>query len=99
MKANFLMLFCLIAFISVAQVSSSPLNTAKDCLYMTAAEREMIYEINRVRSSPLSYIQYLTPLLNDAKKQLKFSRGDKNYSLTISSTSMNGENPGTIDTT
>jgi len=38
---------------------------------MTEIEREMIYEINRVRHNPKSYIQYLQPMLNEAKATLK----------------------------
>lgn len=67
---------------------------------MTAIEREMIYEINRVRSNPGSYIQYLQPLLNDAQIKLKnFGKGDKNYSVTFTSSTKNGEEIRTVDTT
>ena len=76
------------------------LNTAAACVYMTAAEREMIYEINRVRNNPTSYLQYLSPLLKEATMQLKVNgKGEKNYSLTFSSTSQNGKNKASIDTT
>ena len=53
--------------------------TAKDFLYMTAIEREMIYEINWVKSDPGSYIHYLQPMLNDATATLKkYGKGYKN---------------------
>ena len=92
-------LFFLIASTLKSQVIDS-LNTARNCLYMTAVEREMIYEINRVRSNPGSYIQYLQPMLNDAKIKLKtFGKGDKNYSLTLSSSTKNGKEIRTVDTT
>lgn len=91
--------FFLISGTLNSQVIDS-LNTAKNCLYMTAVEREMIYEINRVRSNPGSYIQYLQPLLNDAKIKLKdFGNGHKNYSLTFTSSTKNGEEIRTVDTT
>ena len=38
--------------------------TAVDCAYMMAEEREMIYEINRVRHDPTSYLQYLLLMPN-----------------------------------
>ena len=67
---------------------------------MTPDEREMIYEINRVRCNPASYLQYLLPMLAQAKKALKENgKGQRNYSLTISSTSADGKNLGSIDTT
>ena len=64
---------------------------------MAAIEREMIYEINRLRSNPSSYLEYITPLLNDARERLKNEGpGFKNYSLTF--TGRPGENQ-TVDTT
>jgi len=76
------------------------LNTAKKCLYMTEIEREMIYEINRVRHNPKSYIQYLQPMLNEATANLKkYGKGEKNYSVTFSSTTKNGKTVKTTDTT
>ena len=97
-------IFCITVFFLIATTLDSQvidsLNTAKNCFYMSAAEREMIYEINRVRSSPGSYIQYLQPLLNDAKIKLKnFGKGDKNYSLTFTSSTKNGKEIRTVDTT
>ncbi len=67
---------------------------------MTEIEREMIYEINRVRSNPKSYIQYLQPMLNEATASLKkYGKGDKNYSVTFSSTINDGKTVETTDTT
>ncbi len=66
---------------------------------MTAIEREMIYEINLVRSDPKAYIQYLQPLLKKAKATLKdHGKGDKNYSLTFSTRIKNGKEVKAIDT-
>ena len=99
MRIISLPVFILIAIVSNSQVIDS-LNTAKNCFYMTAIEREMIYEINRVRSNPKSYIQYLQPLLNNATIKLtNFGKGDKNYSLTFTSSTKNGKEIKTVDTT
>ena len=60
----------------------------------------MLYEINRVRSNPKSYIQYLQPMLNDATTTLKkYGKGYKNYSVTFSSTTKDGKTVETTDTT
>jgi len=84
---------------SYSQVIDS-LNTAKNCNYMSAIEKDMIYEINRVRSNPKSYIQYLQPKLNEANETLrKYGKGFKNYSLTFTSSTKNGEEFKTVDTT
>ncbi len=99
MKLYFLVILFCVSHFSNAQTIDS-LNTAQHCLYMTPAEKEMIYEINLVRHNPKAYVQYLLPLLAEAKKQLKKNgKGQRNYSLTITSTSADGKNLGTIDTT
>lgn len=83
---------------SKAQLIDS-LNTAKKCLYMTAPEREMIYEINRLRSDPKSFIPYLTPLLNAAEEnQKEFGKGSRHYSLTLTHTYENDKTNTKIDT-
>lgn len=97
-------IFCIALFFLIAATSNSQiidsLNTAKNCLYMTAIEREMIYEINRVRTNPRSYIQYIQPMLSYSKDKLEtFGRGEKNYSLTFTSSTKNGEEIKTVDTT
>lgn len=99
MKIYFLLFFSLITTFSNAQTSDS-LNTAQHCLYMTAEEREMIYEINQLRSNPKTYLLYLNPLLEVAKNQLKTEgKGQRNYCLTIGTKYSNGENLDSIDTT
>ncbi|MGB8190569.1 MAG: CAP domain-containing protein [Chitinophagaceae bacterium] len=76
------------------------LNTAKNCLYMKPEEREMIYEINRVRSNPRSYLQYIEPMLKEAQQNLKeHGKGGRNYSLTYSTVTVSGKEVKTIDTT
>lgn len=76
------------------------LNTAEGCTYMTVDEREMIYEINRVRHDPRSYLLYLLPMLKDATQQLKtYGKGDKNYSVTTTRSVSNGITLSSTDTT
>ena len=99
MRISCIAVFFLIATTLNSQVIDS-LNTAKNCFYMLAVEREMIYEINSVRSNPGSFIQYLQPMLKDAQINLrKFGKGYKNYSLTFTSSTKNGEEIRTVDTT
>ena len=89
----------LIAVVSKTQLIDS-LNTAKNIPYMSVAEREMIYEINRVRSNPKSYLQYLQPMLNEANEKLKkYGKGNANYSLTTTTETKKGKEIKTIDTT
>lgn len=97
-------IFCITLLLFVAAKSNSQvidsLNTAKNCSYMSFIEREMIYEINRVRSNPKSYIQHLQPMLKVASANLKkYGKGYKNYSLTITTDTKNGKEVKTIDTT
>lgn len=82
-----------------AQIIDS-LNTAKNCLYMKPEEREMIYEINRVRSNPRSYLQYIEPMLKEAQTYLKqYGKGDSNYSVTYTEApSSNGKSRMKTDT-
>lgn len=77
------------------------LNTAKNCRYMKTEEKEMIYEINRVRSNPASYLVYIEPLLAIARQTLKRNgKGGKNYSLTFTTYTHNGgEESKKVDTT
>ena len=87
------------AFTCGAQVTDS-LNTAKNCTYMNTAEKEMIYEINLVRNNPGSYLQFIEPLLEKAKKTLSENgKGTKNYSLSFITTTENGKSHQAIDTT
>jgi uncharacterized protein YkwD len=52
---------------------------------MSALERDMIFEINRVRADPSSYLQYIEPMLKEARQKLaEFGKGEPNYSLTTS---------------
>ncbi len=67
---------------------------------MKLEEREMIYEINRLRSNPKSYLAYIEPLLATAKKVAKNSgKGERNYSLTFTTWTVDGKETKKIDTT
>ena len=64
------------------------LNTAANAIYMEPEEREMIYEINRLRSDPSRYAKsFIVEQLQIARNQLeKYGKGYKNYSLSTSYT-------------
>lgn len=74
------------------------LNTARAAAYMQPEEREMVYEINRLRSDPPRYAKtFIVVRLDNALKQLKeHGRGDSNYSLT---TTYRDNKPYRVDTT
>ena len=99
MKKTTIALLLIISITVKAQLIDS-LNTAKNCAYMQPAERQMIYEINRLRSNPKSYLQYIEPMLADANKKLKIAgKGYRNYSLTYTTQSVDGKETKKIDTT
>jgi uncharacterized protein YkwD len=99
MRLCSILVLLLFANNSHSQVIDS-LNTAKNCSYMSAAEKEMIYEINRVRTNPTSYLPYLQPILDSAKDKLAtFGKGEKSYSVTLTSSVKNGIEIKTADTT
>jgi uncharacterized protein YkwD len=91
---HLLMICCLTAN---AQQKPDSLNTARNCNYMTPMEKDMIYEINCLRSNPASYLQYIEPMLANAQKKLQEEgKGGKNYSLTTTTYSDGRKN---VDTT
>jgi uncharacterized protein YkwD len=76
------------------------LNTAGNCRYMKTEEKEMIYEINRLRSDPRSYLVYIEPMLAGARQTLKKNgKGGKNYSLTYTTETSKGVETKKVDTT
>jgi uncharacterized protein YkwD len=76
------------------------LNTARSQQYMKPQDREMIYEINQLRSNPRSYLAYIEPMLASARQTLKkYGKGGKNYSLTFTTYTHNGVETKKIDTT
>lgn len=79
-------IFMLLSFISLSAFAqeNSKLNTAGNCDYMKQNEKEMIAEINLVRSDPAGYTRYLDYYYELAKLNLKhFGKGRRNYSLSI----------------
>lgn len=75
------------------------LHTAKNCYWLNEAEKEMIYELNCLRSNPQSYLKYIEPLYKNAAEKLKkYGKGPANYSLTYSSKFQNGKEVKTVDT-
>ncbi|MCX6243345.1 MAG: hypothetical protein NTU98_01455 [Bacteroidetes bacterium] len=77
------------------------LNTAKNCGYMKPEEREMVYEINLLRSDPAGYVQYVQYYYDLAKLNLDhYGKGKRNYTLSTHYESINGtERLKRIDTT
>jgi uncharacterized protein YkwD len=75
------------------------LNTAANCNYMKQEEKEMIYEINLLRSNPSGYIQYIQPMLDAAISTLRnHGKGSRNYSVSYSTAWKNGKQKTTTDT-
>lgn len=96
-------LILVVLLISLSELKAQlidSLNTAGNCAYMKAEEREMIYEINRVRSNPESYIPYIEPLLLQAQQRLtRRGKGAKNFSISYITRSINGKETKRTDTT
>lgn len=100
MKKLFFLFLSINLYTANAQLIIDSLNTAKNCIYMKPDEIEMIYEINRVRSNPKSYLQYIEPLLARAKNTVQlYGKGVKNYSLTTTRETVNGKETKRVDTT
>ena len=77
---------CLLPMVLPAQNEAvwedDTLNTARTESYMLPSEREMLYEINRLRSDPKRYAQFLRPRLEEAKANLeKYGHGTRSYSI------------------
>jgi uncharacterized protein YkwD len=99
MKGQLLLLLLFPTALIHAQLIDS-LNTAKDCMYMKPEEREMVYEINLVRSNPNGYIQFIQPILKRSEMTLKTrGKGQRNYSLTFTTSTSNNKTTKKIDTT
>lgn len=62
------------------------LNTAAHASYMSLEEREMVYELNRLRSNPQRYIQYLQPYLEEAEYEWRQSREQPRQAYSITTT-------------
>jgi uncharacterized protein YkwD len=71
---------------------SDPLNTAENANYMKPSEKEMIREINLLRSNPPGYIQYIDEYLALTKDMPPADRStQRKYTLTFNYTLINGE--------
>jgi hypothetical protein len=56
--------------------------TANEEAYLSEDEKEMIAEVNRVRTNPKMYVKFIEPLLVEAEKRLKKEgRGSRSYSI------------------
>ena len=96
---KFVLIILLLITCSLKAQLTDSLNTAKNCAYMKQEEKEMIYEINRVRSTPESYLPYIEPMLAAAKQTLKkYGKGQRNYSVTYTTTTVNGVEKKKVDT-
>jgi len=75
------------------------LNTGVNATYMTVKEKEMILEINKVRTNPKKYTLYLFSYLEEAKKNFRlYGKGQKNYALRTSFISKAGKQVPVYDT-
>lgn len=100
-KGAAILLFLLVAQKFYAQEpvwEDKTLNTAGSAAYMQPEEREMIYEVNRLRSDPPRYAKtFIVFRLDNALKVLKEQgKGVSNYSLT---THYRDNKPYRVDTT
>lgn len=68
---------------------------------MKLEEREMIYQINLVRSNPAGYAKlYIDSIVKRSEMTLKTrGKGQRNYALTITTTTINGKVTKKMDTT
>lgn len=68
------------------------LNTAARTGYLTEDEKQMIYEINLVRSMPQEYINILKPYLKRAEAELEiYGPGEVRYSVETTYVQKNGK--------
>lgn len=79
MKVWIVLLFIGIAcLVSAGNSKNDELNTAANVNYLTAIEKEIVYEINRFRSNPSEYsVEYLVPLTEYYDKKVFHYPNDK----------------------
>lgn len=66
---------------------------------MKTEEIEMIYEVNKLRNDPRSYLVYIDPLVQEQENIVKNSgKGNKDYSLTFRTENVNNKQKTFIDT-
>jgi len=84
-------LFIYSFFLDLPAQSSDPLNTASDASYMKESEKEMIREINLLRSNPKGYLKYIDAYVAETKQHPeKIGSGQMKYSLTFNYELING---------
>ena len=67
------------------------LNTAAPVSYLTDIEKQMVYEINLVRSRPQEYLKILRPYLKRAEAELEiYGPGEVRYSVETTYIQQNG---------
>ncbi len=87
----FIILFCTY-YVVYAQVLPDSLNTGKRATYLKPDEKEMIAEINFVRSNPQLYLKLvIEPLLLDGRNGFKnYKYPGKGYTITYNYETLNG---------
>ncbi len=95
-----LIFFLLLISLQCSGQENQILNTARNCSYMKESEKEMIAEINLVRSNPSGYVRYLDYYYDLAKLNLKhFGKGKSEFSLSVLYEKTNrGERKKKVDT-
>ena len=85
----------LIAILGIQNLQSQmdqKLNTAAHCHYLSEDEKQMIYEINLVRSQPQVYVKLLKPYLKKAEAELEiYGPGEVRYSVETIYKQQNGQ--------
>jgi uncharacterized protein YkwD len=83
--------FSLILWASAHGQAPDRLNTAAGASYMKPSEKEMIREINLLRSNPKGYMVYVDQFVEDSKDIPEIiGKSQKNYSLTMYYESLDG---------
>jgi uncharacterized protein YkwD len=83
-----ILLFSISAF---SQITRN-LNTAAHCNYLSADEKQMIFEINLVRSQPQTYLNLIKPYLKKAEAELEiYGPGEVRYSIETTYKQQNGK--------
>ena len=87
MKQLLLALACCWCAYACAQApdawDSTAIYTANNATWLNAAEREMIAEINRIRTNPKAYAELIKPQLREAQQRLRREgKGAKHHSTT-----------------
>lgn len=81
------------------QAQQNTLNTAANAAYMKPIEREMIYELNLLRSNPAAYAEHIEPFLEMARRDFaEYGRGPAWYSIQTTFTYENDRETVKMDT-